>query len=90
MCAAKFSRQHYVVLAEALRTADSRTNIDHAANRHGVNNKEEAAHSAVMNTAGVLCLFLERDNPRFNRTHFLAVVNGEKSITSRPARKVGA
>jgi hypothetical protein len=29
---------------------------------------------------------LQRDNPRFNREHFLAVVRGEKTLESRPTR----
>ena len=29
---------------------------------------------------------LSDDNPRFNRSHFLAVVRGEKALESRPPR----
>ena len=29
---------------------------------------------------------LQKDNPKFNRDHFLAVVRGNKSLTSRPSR----
>lgn len=32
---------------------------------------------------------LATDNPRFNREHFLAVVKGERALTSRPARNGG-
>lgn len=78
MSAPKFSKRHYIVIAEALRKACE----------YAISGSNKTACRAA---AECVANSLANDNPRFNRTHFLAVVNGEKSITSRPARaKVGA
>lgn len=77
--APKFSRQHYIVIAEALRKACEYAISD--------SNKTacRAAAECVANS-------LANDNPRFNREHFLAVVRGERDLNSRPSRngKAGA
>ena len=41
----------------------------------------------VDSIAQMFAMRLTRDNPRFNTEHFLAVVRGEKEITSRPTRR---
>ena len=40
----------------------------------------------IMNVASELADSLARDNSRFDKDHFLAVVRGEKELNSRPGR----
>lgn len=40
----------------------------------------------IRKVAGEIADALKRDNARFSRMHFLAVVRGEKDLNSRPAR----
>lgn len=77
--APKFSKRHYQVLAEALRD----TLLIDCPTAEYLHGARDAFDSAVTRVADAL----EKDNSRFNRAHFLAVVRGEKSITSGPSRK---
>jgi hypothetical protein len=72
------TRKDYIILAEALR----------------VQFRDSTNHPSPMSTEGdgvfiaacALADSLQRDNSRFNREHFLAVVRGEKELHSRPSR----
>lgn len=81
---AKFSKRHYVVLAETLRYSLGSLQAD------GFTRPEAA--KAQDHFASHIAEALAADNPRFNREHFLAVVRGERDLNSRPSRngKVGA
>lgn len=73
------TRKDYIKLAEALRYARG----------HALANpcNPVAAIDDVLNGAAeYIANALANDNGRFDRTHFLAVVRGEKSLTSRPPR----
>jgi len=80
--AAKFSKRHYIVIAEVLR--DKRNCLDtvpaptkaHLA----------AQYESFWDTTERITGALFADNPRFNREHFLAVVRGERDLNSRPKR----
>jgi hypothetical protein len=76
------THKDYILIAEALRTAHSSSNLFYAASRTSAatKSKEEVAYDAVINAAEVMCLFLQRDNPSFNHELFLAVVRGEKEL----------
>jgi hypothetical protein len=68
------TRKDYILIAEALTgTLDSYTDM-------------ERETGAILHAAEAIAVSLAADNPHFNRTHFLAVVRGEKELTSRPAR----
>ena len=41
---------------------------------------------SILETAKRIATVMADDNPRFDREHFLAVVRGEKELSSRPAR----
>jgi hypothetical protein len=45
------------------------------------------AHAYNEEPLPLLLAVLKGDNPRFNAEHFVAVVLGKKSLTSRPGRK---
>jgi len=74
------SRKDYILIAEVFRIEYQNTGL--FANKR--------AQSAIASLASELCDALHADNPRFNREHFLAVVRGERALTSRPARNGGA
>lgn len=76
-------RKDYIRLADALRTA-LEISPDHC-----VEEEQESHASGVMLAAEQIADELERDDSRFNREHFLAVVRGEKELYSRPSRKGG-
>lgn len=42
---------------------------------------------AIQQAAFEIARELQYDNPQFNRTHFVAVVRGEKELDSRPPRQ---
>lgn len=67
------TRKDYILLAEALRSA--RGAAEYLAER-----------KAVDFTASRVAQALQGDNPRFDMTHFMAVVRGERELQSRPAR----
>jgi len=70
------TRKDYIAIAGALQHArnDAIANADRDASHFGYNFPE----------AKYIADVLAADNSRFNRDHFLAVVRGEKALTSRP------
>jgi hypothetical protein len=72
------TRKDYIVIAEALRKQYQELN--------------RPCGPLARENDGVLCAAVEiadalqRDNARFSREHFLAVVRGEKDLRSRPSR----
>jgi hypothetical protein len=74
------TRKDYIVIAEGLRLAY--LNAKNEMSLRDINGVGLAA-DCVANA-------LQRDNARFSREHFLAVVRGEKDLHSRPSRKGGA
>ena len=70
------TRRDYIILANVLRVASNNARVM----------KSPEASWTVNQIADDLCCELKRDNARFNREHFLAVVRGEKDLQSRPAR----
>ena len=82
------TRKDYILLAEALRVQRFRASD----NSHAFRCSSEPAiayDSQVVGIDNATCEIadaLKRDNPRFNREHFLAVVRGEKPLESRPPR----
>lgn len=71
---AKFSKQHYQAIADILVVAKSYA---------GMSNP---AHDAIGFITNELADVFQKDNERFNREHFLAVVRGERPVNSRPPR----
>lgn len=73
------TRKDYILIARAGNNA--------LAWAGGIPNDSDLAHrEAIRLTMGFVADELGHDNPRFDREHFLAVVQGEKSLTSRPPR----
>ena len=74
------TRKDYILLAGALRKtlADAKSWYDNGKRPDGRETVKWAAHGIAYQ--------LERDNSRFDYDHFIAVVNGEKALTSRPPR----
>ena len=70
------TRKDYILIAEALRTTW----------KEEVNQEDVTEERVFFDTAENIVSALQKDNPRFNREHFLAVVRGEKDLNSRPAR----
>lgn len=71
----KFTRTHYQAVAEVLQDEY----------RNAPNPSKQLA--GVYRVACALADKFAQDNPRFNATHFLCVVRGEKRVTSRPRSK---
>lgn len=69
------TRKDYILLASALRDAVEANSFD------------ADIQSGVINAANQITYALSQENPRFDATHFMAVVHGEKPLNSRPARK---
>jgi len=65
------TRKDYILIAEVLRIEYLNCDDGYRA--------EEAIHRIAMEMADML----HRDNPRFDREHFLAVVRGERELQSR-------
>jgi len=76
------TRKDYIILAEALNLTLARVELDE------VNEGQQYPHAmaGVMAVAEELGLALKRDNDRFDREHFLAVVRGERELQSRPPK----
>ena len=79
------TRKDYIHIAEALRKCE------HVCDKCGMDEKSslhlQEHHSFVArdNESDIhIADALAADNPRFDRVHFLAVVRGEKELTSRP------
>ncbi len=79
------TRKDYILIAGALRASYVRTNPDNFNNQ---SSKDTALveREGVLTAAYQIAVALEGHNRRFNREHFLAVVLGEKDLTSRPSR----
>jgi hypothetical protein len=71
------TRKDYILLANVLRIA--RNNASPAT-------QGDLSLFVIDQLTEDLCSELKRDNPRFNREHFLAVVKGLKGLQSRPSR----
>jgi hypothetical protein len=69
------TRKDYILIAEVLRIEYLNCDDGYRA--------EEAIHRIAIEMADML----HRDNSRFDREHFLAVVRGERELQSRPPRK---
>ncbi len=67
------TRKDYILIAEALRVARNTSATDEMV--RGVDGAVE-----------FLAVNLKRDNPRFNKEHFVAVIRKEKELHSRPSR----
>lgn len=89
------TRKDYILLAEALRVQRHNIAIDvidaqdfktEAQYRYsqGFN---DGGLQAVVNAASEIADALKRDSARFDKEHFLAVVRGERELTSRPPRR---
>lgn len=76
------TRKDYIRIADGLNSGYREARSQYDSPIHG----DCVASKAVINTAELIALRLADDNPRFNRDHFLAVVRGEKELTSRPHR----
>jgi len=76
------TRKDYIILAEALRVTVNRTQID----KRTKGGMYPHATFGVMAASEEVADALARDNCRFNKQHFLAVVCGEKDLHSRPRR----
>lgn len=72
---AKFSKRHYVVIADVLATEY----------RQAANPSKELG--AIYRIAYTLADKFAADNPRFSTEHFLSVVRGEREVNSRPTRR---
>jgi len=77
------TRKDYIVIAEALRVSLHRERTLPYGNG---DNRSAEAQQAVLDVACEVADALKRDNSRFNREHFLAVVRGERELHSRPSR----
>ena len=80
------TRKDYIVIAEALRITANRTELDERTE----GGTYPHATSGVMAASEEIADALARDNHRFNKQHFLAVVRGEKDLHSRPGRRSNA
>jgi hypothetical protein len=76
------TRKDYLVIAEALRITMNRTQIDERTEGGTYSH----ATSGVMAAGEEIADALARDNCRFNKQHFLAVIRGQKELHSRPGR----
>jgi hypothetical protein len=76
------TRKDYIVIAEALRITLNKTRIDEKAE----GGTFPHAMSGVMAASEEIADALARDNHRFNKQHFLAVIRGKKALMSRPSR----
>ena len=68
------TRKDYILIAEVLRI-------------EFLNAGYQEFEECIMNVSREMADMLHRDNPRFDREHFLAVVRGERELQSRPPRK---
>lgn len=75
------TRKDYILLANVLRIA--RNNASPAT-------QGDLSLFALDQLTNDLCSELKSDNARFNREHFLSVVNGKKDLNSHPSRNGGA
>lgn len=74
------TRKDYLLIASALRDVSQTVG-------ESTHELIRAWHNGVLQAAEAIATRLEMDNPRFDRAHFLAVVRGEKELTSKPQSK---
>ena len=76
------TRKDYIRIARAL-------NLEYKYSAALAGNSRRTADrmDGVLYAAQRVAFALEQENPRFDRTHFLAVVRGDKSLESRPPRR---
>jgi hypothetical protein len=84
------TRKDYIILAEALRVQYHRGMLGANDADASLAKSGRCFVSGVYQAASEIADALQRDNSRFNREHFLAVVRGEKELHSRPSRNGGA
>lgn len=80
------TRKDYILIAEALRNEFQSARQAAKASDNAICGYTQY-EQGVLASAGVLAEAMARDNARFDRVHFLAVVRGEKALTSRPGSK---
>lgn len=73
------TRKDYILIAEALKASSP-------VEAHRFSAYPSTPNEAFVNTLVAVTDALAKDNPRFNRDHFIAVVCGEKDLHSRPPR----
>lgn len=76
------TRKDYILLASAMHDAYRQTEVVYSGSAIELSAAINGASAMVDSISDVL----GRDNPRFDREHFLAVVRGEKDLNSRPPR----
>jgi hypothetical protein len=74
--ASKFSKRHYIDVAEILKNRLDDEKSSAVETEAGIN----AVYDVVLSFAD----FFGHENPRFNRNHFIDVVEGRKALNSRP------
>ena len=76
------SRKDYILIAEVLRVEYKRACLRDKDKPM----EDRDTMGTVWDVTESMADSLRRDNSRFDREHFLAVVHGEKELLSRPAR----
>ena len=82
------TRKDYIIIAEVLRVSLNNAENSLQSERKNTPNYDHCGGAvvAIRRVSSELADALKRDNPRFNREHFLAVVEREKELLSRPSR----
>lgn len=80
------TRRDYIRIAEALRFARGDAIAGRNCYDTGERTPIQIELSGVMTAAKYIANALQGDNSRFDRSHFLAVVRGEKDLSSHPVR----
>lgn len=78
------TRKDYIAIASALRYR--RDDIQKGWKANYAPHQAEYLAELGRVSESIATVF-ERDNPRFDAAHFLAVVRGERELTSRPPRR---
>lgn len=78
------TRKDYILIARALNNASEPRYWD--SDRDWGIKERRIAREGVLAAAHYIANEMHDDNPGFDRDHFLAVVRGEKLLTSRPPR----
>jgi hypothetical protein len=81
------TRKDYILIAEAIRVPNYHDTAEILEAEEDDKDFACGVGEGIDKVTAALCDAFERDNPRFNREHFLAVVRGEKALESRPARR---
>ena len=80
---AKFSKQHYQAVANILLEAREAERVALAERERDI---VMWTHHGLAVAANLFAELFQRDNSRFSREHFLAVVRGERPVNSRPPK----